>query len=102
MNLPLMTIVIALISFSFLPASAQFIDNFTGSGTPNGWVSATGDGEATVYFTQQNGIASLHVDAISDKLNIWWALTRHRIRGLDMKKLARPEYELRVETRIRV
>ncbi|HET9486257.1 MAG TPA: hypothetical protein VFO54_02435, partial [Chryseosolibacter sp.] len=45
---------------------------------------------------------SLYVDATNDKLNIWWALTRHRIRGLDMKKLVKPEYELRVETRIRV
>ena len=96
------SILITLISFSFLPVSAQFVDDFEGSGIPQGWVCATGDGGATVYFKQQNGIASLYVDATRDKLNIWWALTRRRIRGLDMKKLARPEYELRVETRIRV
>lgn len=95
-------ILITLNSFSSFPVNAQFIDNFNGSGTPAGWVSATGDGQATVSFTQKNGIGSLYVDATRDKLNIWWALTRRRIRGLDMKKLARPEYELRVETRIRV
>ena len=93
---------VTILSFPFFPAVGQFIDNFDGTGSPRGWVSATGDGQATVSFIQNNGIASLSVDATRDKLNIWWALTRRRIRGLDMRKLARPEYELRVETRIRV
>ena len=93
---------VTVLSLSFFPAVGQFIDNFDGTGSPPGWVSATGDGQATVSFTQNNGIASLSVDATRDKLNIWWALTRRRITGLDMKKLARPEYELRVEARIRV
>lgn len=85
-----------------ISASGQFIDHFDGTGTPEGWVFITGDGSATIDFKKKNGIASLYVDATKDKLNIWWALTRHRITGLDMKKLTRPEYELRVETRIRV
>ena len=102
MNVPAVTILVTFFSLSLAPATAQFIDDFDGSGTPQGWVCATGDGEASVYFTQHNGIASMHVDATRDKLNIWWALTRRRIRGLDMKKLARPDYELRVEARIRV
>ena len=82
--------------------SGQYIDNFDGTGTPRGWVFITGDGAATIDFKQKNGIASLYVDATKDKLNIWWALTRHRINGLDMKKLIQPQYELRVEARIRV
>ncbi|MGC1242905.1 MAG: hypothetical protein WA874_15050 [Chryseosolibacter sp.] len=90
---------LTLLSF---PASAQFIDHFEGTGAPKGWVSVTGDGGATIDFRQKNGIATLYVDATKDKLNIWWALTRQRISGLDMKKLIRPEYELRVEARIRV
>jgi hypothetical protein len=93
------------IALAILPsarASAQFIDNFDGTGTPKGWVFFTGDGSATAQFTQKNGIASFYVDGTKDKLGIWWALTRHRITGLDMKKLVQPEYELRVETRIRV
>lgn len=87
---------------SFFPASAQFIDHFNGTGTPEGWVFITGDGASTIDFKQENGIASLCVDATNDKLNIWWALARRQITGLDMKKLILPEYELRVETRIRV
>ena len=102
MKPPIVLTVITLFSFPFFRANAQFIDNFDGPGTPLAWISATGDGNATAYFTQNNGIASLYVDATRDKLNIWWALTRRRIRGLDMKKLSRPEYEIRVETRIRV
>jgi hypothetical protein len=95
------TFIIALVMSGF-SASGQFIDNFEGTGTPEGWVFFTGDGAATIDFKKKNGIASLHVDATKDKLGIWWALTRHRISGLDMKKLVRPEYELRVETRVRV
>lgn len=90
------------ILFSGFSACAQFVDHFNGTGRPEGWVFMTGDGEATIDFYQKDGIASLYVDATSDKMNIWWALTRRRITGLDMKKLVLPEYELRVETRIRV
>jgi hypothetical protein len=96
----LLGILIALVCA--LPTSAQYIDEFNGTGTPTGWVFITGDGQATIDFKQKNGIASLYVDATKDKLGIWWALTRHRITGLDMKKLVKPEYELRVEARIRV
>ena len=85
-----------------LTASAQFIDNFDGTGAPEGWVFFTGDGRATVDFKKKDGIASLYVDATKDELGIWWALTRHQMSGLPMKKLIKPEYELRVEARIRV
>ena len=95
-------IIIVALAFPSRHVSAQFIDNFDGTGTPEGWTFITGDGAAMIDFKQNNGIASLHVDATKDKLGIWWALTRHRIAGLDMKKLVQPEYELRVETRIRV
>lgn len=102
MELPRILIFIVTLTFAFSPASAQYIDNFDGTGTPKGWVFITGDGGATIDFKQKNGIATLYVDATKDKLGIWWALTRHRITGLDMKKLIQPEYELRVEARIRV
>jgi hypothetical protein len=87
--------------FSNQHLCAQFIDHFNGTGTPEGWVFLTGDGSATIDFQQKNGIASLHVDATKDKLNIWWALARRQIPGLDMEKLSQPEYELRIEARIR-
>lgn len=94
---------IMLLALAYVPpASAQYIDEFNGTGTPAGWVFVTGDGQATVDFRQKDGVASLYVDATRDKLGIWWALTRHRVTGLDMKKLIKPEYELRIEARIRV
>ncbi|MDA0193713.1 MAG: hypothetical protein O2887_00605 [Bacteroidetes bacterium] len=84
--------------------SAQFIDKFDGTGTPaeNGWRFATGDGVAQNNFVQKDGYASINVDATSDRQNIWWALIAHQATGLDMKKLVKPGYELRVEARIRV
>lgn len=86
----------------FADASAQFIDHFDSPDHASRWITATGDGQAKAYFTQQDGIGIFDVDATSDKLNIWWAIARRRITGLDMKKLSTPEYELRVEARIRV
>ena len=99
-------IIIALSAFVFLHrnAQSQFIDNFDGKGggAPEGWVYLSGDGEATVDFVQSDGHATLVVDATRDKRNIWWALTRHKIPEVDIRKLMKPENELRVETRIRV
>jgi hypothetical protein len=92
-------VVITIITFS---TTAQFIENFDGDGKPKGWVIMTGDGKAKIDFRQKNGIGSLYIDGTNDQLNIWWALARHRITGLDMKKLVQPEYELRVEARIKV
>jgi hypothetical protein len=92
-------VVFTVVTFS---ATAQFIEKFDGEGRPKGWVIMTGDGKAKIDFLQKNGIGSLHVDGTNDQLNIWWALARHRITGLDMKKLVQPEYELRVEARIKV
>lgn len=86
----------------FAHASAQFVMHFDNHEKKQDWVTATGDGQATATFNQKDGIGSFHVDATRDTLNIWWAIARHRITGLDMKKLSKPEYELRVETRIRV
>jgi hypothetical protein len=90
------------------PVQAQFIDNFDGSyvpahpETPDGWSYTTGDGTATMKFIQMDGYASIRVDATSDKRNIWWALIRHQVPGLDMNELIKPDQELRAEARIRV
>lgn len=86
----------------FAHASAQFIDHFDSPEGTSRWITATGDGQAKANFTRRDGLGSFEVDATGDKLNIWWAIARHRISGLDMKKLSTPEYELRVEARIRV
>jgi hypothetical protein len=90
-----------------LPASAQFIEQFDQPvpgepATPAGWSYATGDGTATMKFLQHDGYASVYVDARADKRNIWWALVRRPVPGLNIQKLMKQEYELRVEARIRV
>lgn len=100
--IPLKSTLIVAITFITISAHSQFIENFDGDGKPKGWVIMTGDGNAKIDFRQKNGIGSLYVDGTSDQLNIWWALARHRITGLDMKKLVQPDYELRVEAKIKV
>jgi len=100
--IPVTSTLIVAITFITFSVTAQFIENFDGDGKPKGWVIMTGDGKAKIDFWQKNGIGSLYVDGTNDQLNIWWALARHRITGLDMKKLVQPEYELRVEARIKV
>jgi hypothetical protein len=92
----------------FSMTNAQFIDNFDGTydpsdpKTPEGWSYSTGDGTARMNFIQMDGYASIRVDATNDKRNVWWALIRHQVPGLDMNELIKPEKELRVEARIRV
>lgn len=86
---------------SLLSASSQYIDNFDGTGTPEGWTFRTGDGTATIDFKQHDGIASVYVDATSDKLGIWWALIHHKVTGIDLNQLMKPGYKLRVEARVR-
>jgi len=90
-------------------ADAQFLETFDDpelrvdpSGV-EGWSFFTGDGEATIDFrTSGEGHASILVDATRDRRNTWWALIKHRVsEGMDLEKLARPGWELRVEARIR-
>ena len=99
---PVTSPLIVVITFITFSAAAQFVENFDGAGKPKGWVIMTGDGKAKIDFRQGNGIGSLYIDATNDQLNIWWALARHRITGLDMNKLVQSDYELRVEARIKV
>jgi hypothetical protein len=93
-------IVIALMC-SLFSATSQYIDNFDGIGTPEGWRFRTGDGTAAIDFKQHNGIASVYIDATSDKLGIWWAIIHHKVSGIDMNQLMKPGYKLRVEARVR-
>jgi hypothetical protein len=91
-------------------AHAQFSDNFDGnelvgdtSGV-NGWAYFTGDGDATMTFSESgNGYASISVDATKDRRGIWWALIKRRVsEKLDLGLLAKPNYELRIEAKIKV
>jgi hypothetical protein len=106
MKLTLLLILSSLMTI-FL-SKAQFVDQFDDTlkehwgKTPPGWSVAAGDGNVSISFIQQEGFASILVDASQDKRNIWWAIIRGQVSGLNMKKLIEPENELRVEARIKV
>ncbi len=106
MKFKLLPILLSLMSICL--SQAQFVDQFDGTlmahpgKTPPGWTVASGDGNVSIRFIQQDSFASIFVDASEDKRNIWWAVIRGQVTGLDMKKLIEPENELRVEARIRV
>jgi hypothetical protein len=54
-------------------------------------------------FLQGENYASIFVDATKDFHNTWWALIRHRVsEKMDLSKLAKGGYGLRIETKIRV
>jgi hypothetical protein len=93
--------ILAVLLFSGI-AYAQFIDEFGGSELDQ-WRFFTGDGEATIDFRPGNGYAKIIVDASGDTRNIWWAVIQRTISDdLDISRLREPEYELRIEARIRV
>ncbi len=87
-----------------LPAigRAQFLDNFDGPKV-EGWFTMTGDGSPTIEMVQKDGFVRLMIDGTHDKYGVWWTLIKRDItRYLDMEKLKDPDYELRVEARVRV
>ena len=80
---------------------AQFQDSFDGPPS-TGWITMTGDGDATMAFVQKDGYATIAVDATHDRYGAWWTLIKRDIASsLDLAKLADPAYELRVEARVR-
>ncbi len=91
-------------------ARAQFADNFNGNGLIsdisglNGWAYFTGDGDAAMTFSESGkGYATMSVDATKDRRGIWWALIKRRVsEKLDVGLLATPNYELRIEAKIKV
>jgi hypothetical protein len=105
--------IVVLLFFAVTPvpvARAQFIDDFNGGSIQadpsgrNGWAFFTGDGKATMAFQPGgDGYASMRVDATEDRRGIWWALIKRNVSGrMDLQQLGRPEFELRIEARIRV
>lgn len=90
-------------------ASPQFLDDFgrpsvaKASRVPDGWEFFTGDGLATMDFIQEDGFASILVDATKDQQNIWWALIKRCVStDMDLSRLKEPAFEFRIEARIRV
>lgn len=104
-------ILFVIVTFLTTPHSrAQFIDNFNEAELTkdpngiNGWTYLTGDGTATVDFSESGkGYASMSVDATKDKRGIWWAIIKRCVsQNMDLSLLRRPKHELRIEARIRV
>jgi hypothetical protein len=103
--------VLLILASPFVPvAGAQFIDDFNGVSiqkdpdAQQGWAFFTGDGKATMTFQSGGeGYASILVDATNDRRGIWWALIKRNVsERMDLSLLGHPEYELRIEARIRV
>jgi hypothetical protein len=83
-------------------ASAQFVDSFDGPKI-EGWFTMAGDGFATIQFLPQAGFARMQIDGSADPYNVWWTFIKHDVAPfLDLAKLKDPDWELRVEARVRV
>jgi hypothetical protein len=89
------------------PLAAQFRDDFDGPLVKDregakGWGVVTGEGAATMDFIAGPGYATIAVDATRDRRGVWWAFIIRRVSPrLDLARLAKPGFELRVEARIR-
>ena len=98
-------VAVSIASILFCTVSkAQFVDDFNKKELNGSWMYFTGDGFATMNFTQQaNGFATIMVDATKDPYNVWYAITKRNVAPyLDLKKLKEPDAELRVEARVRI
>lgn len=106
--LPKRFLLVLFLLISSGPGFAQFVDQFNGPTLDrdqqalNGWATFTGDGKAQIDFRQKEGYASIEVDATNDQQNIWWAIIKRAVSpGLNLKQVSRPNYELRMEARVR-
>lgn len=80
---------------------ADFVDDFN-TKTVAGWQTITGDGDAQLKLIPKDGFVRMQVDATKDQHTIWWTVIKRDVaQSLDMEKLKSPDYELRVEARVR-
>lgn len=88
--------------FIFTPFShADFVDDFN-TRSVAGWQTLTGDGNAQLKFVPMDGFARMQVDATQDQHTIYWTIIKRDIaQSLNLEKLKSPDYELRVEARVR-
>ncbi|MEJ2615218.1 MAG: hypothetical protein P8Z35_09675, partial [Ignavibacteriaceae bacterium] len=81
---------------------AQFLDSFNKKNI-EGWFFFTGDGNAKMDFIQKEGFARILIDATKDKDNVYWTLIKRDVtKWLDLSKLKDPDYQLRVEAKVRI
>jgi hypothetical protein len=94
------TLLVGLLIFTPL-SHADFVDDFTTKSVAD-WQTFTGDGNAQLTLLPMDGFARMQVDATKDQHNIYWTIIKRDIaQYLDMEKLKSPDYELRVEARVR-
>jgi hypothetical protein len=94
---------ISMLFFVCGKCQAQFIDEFDKQEIDKAWQLMTGDGTPTMKLLQKNGYATVYVDGSTDKQNVYWTLIKRNIASyMDMKKLVDPDYELRVEAKVRI
>ncbi len=80
---------------------ADFVDDFNNKSVA-GWETLTGDGDAQLKLLPMDGFVRMQVDATKDQHTIWWTIIKRNVaKSLDMDKLKTPDYELRVEARVR-
>ncbi len=91
-----------------LTATAQYLvdfnQNYSGFEKNNlkGWSTVTGDGDIVFRQKFEEGSVVLNIDARKDKRNIWYAFMHQSISDvIDLKKLLSPDYELRMEARVK-
>ncbi len=83
-------------------ANAQMMDSFD-KGKIEGWFLLTGDGNAAISLEPRNGYATMTVDGTKDKYNCYWTLIKRDVTSfLDLAKLKDPNYQLRVEAKVRL
>ncbi len=81
---------------------AQFLDSCNKKNI-EGWFFFTGDGYAKMDFVQKDGFARILIDATKDKDNVYWTLIKRDVtKFLDLSKLKDPNYQLRVEAKVRI
>ncbi|HOT98731.1 MAG TPA: hypothetical protein PKZ83_16525 [bacterium] len=82
--------------------NAQMMDSFD-KGKIEGWFLLTGDGNAAITLEPKNGYATMTVDGSKDKYNCYWTCIKRDVTSfLDLAKLKDPNYQLRVEARVRL
>jgi hypothetical protein len=102
-------VLLALAALLSTPATAQvFSDRFdSGSAVSDptsrkNWTAFTGDGEATMTFTREDGQGIVRVDATHDRRGIWWAVIKRSISdAIGRRDFRRSGRELHVEARVR-
>jgi len=84
-----------------LTTHAQFLETFDDP-LETEWITFTGDGQAESSLELMDGFMRFTVDATNDRQNVWWAIMQTSSTGiLDLEQASDPEYELRMEARVR-